>query len=125
MIGDGNATSETIRFFVSLVNQRSRFIVTSSIMTLKCALSRLHYGLSRRHTLGRWFSLSTHRCSTAQQTPAAAASGAPQLGARRVQWTDRMEFLPDDAYDGVPMYRVLNTDGSVIKESEDPQVKDF
>lgn len=47
----------------------------------------------------------------------------PQFPGSRSQWTEKLEFIRPDLYDGIPVYRVMDRKGKVIDPSQDPQVK--
>ncbi|CAN8031807.1 unnamed protein product [Ixodes persulcatus] len=88
-------------------------------MAFKCALSRLRLGLARPHISRRLFSRSQCLANT-EQVPQTDA--VQPFGGHRVRATNTMEFIAETAYDGIPMYRVLNKDGTLINESEDPKL---
>ncbi|KAM7288845.1 2-oxoisovalerate dehydrogenase subunit alpha, mitochondrial [Ixodes scapularis] len=88
-------------------------------MAFKCALSRLRLGLARPHISKRLFSRS--QC-LADMEPAPQTDAVQPFGGHRVRATNTMEFIAETAYDGIPMYRVLNKDGTLINESEDPKL---
>lgn len=46
----------------------------------------------------------------------------PQFPGSQSQWTEKLEFVRSDIYDGIPVYRVLNRDGHVIDPSHDPKL---
>ena len=46
----------------------------------------------------------------------------PQFPGSRSKFTEKLEFLEPDAYEGIPVYRVMNRKGEIIDESQDPQV---
>jgi len=46
----------------------------------------------------------------------------PEFPGSKAQYTDRMEFLKPDLYDGIPIYRVMDRKGKVIHADQDPQV---
>ncbi|EEC07276.1 pyruvate decarboxylase (E-1) alpha subunit, putative, partial [Ixodes scapularis] len=54
--------------------------------------------------------------------PAPQTDAVQPFGGHRVRATNTMEFIAETAYDGIPMYRVLNKDGTLINESEDPKL---
>ncbi|CAN8009407.1 unnamed protein product [Ixodes pacificus] len=89
-------------------------------MAFKCALSRLRLGLARPHISRRLFSRS--QC-LADTEPVPQTDAVQPFGGHRVRATNTMEFIAETAYDGIPMYRVLNKDGTLINESEDPKVQ--
>ncbi|XP_065559795.1 2-oxoisovalerate dehydrogenase subunit alpha, mitochondrial-like [Artemia franciscana] len=46
----------------------------------------------------------------------------PQFPGSRSQWTEKLEFIQPDIYDGIPVYRVMNTKGQIIDQTQDPQL---
>ncbi|KZS13846.1 2-oxoisovalerate dehydrogenase subunit alpha [Daphnia magna] len=46
----------------------------------------------------------------------------PQFPGSRSQWTEKLEFIRPDLYDGIPVYRVMDRKGKVIDPSQDPQL---
>jgi 2-oxoisovalerate dehydrogenase E1 component alpha subunit len=50
------------------------------------------------------------------------ADERPQFPGSRAGWTDRLEFVKPDLYDGIPVYRVMDRKGKVIEADQDPQV---
>ena len=47
----------------------------------------------------------------------------PNFPGSRSRWTEQLEFVFPDTYDGIPVYRVMNRDGHVIDESQDPNLE--
>ena len=47
----------------------------------------------------------------------------PQFPGSRSQWSEKLEFIRPDLYDGIPVYRVMDRKGTVIDPSQDPQVR--
>lgn len=58
----------------------------------------------------------------AQQIPKLEETDRPVFPGSRSQWTEKLEFIHPDIYDGIPVYRVTNRDGKVINSSQDPQL---
>ncbi|XP_076354145.1 branched chain keto acid dehydrogenase E1 subunit alpha [Tachypleus tridentatus] len=58
----------------------------------------------------------------AQQIPKLEETDRPVFPGSRSQWTEKLEFIQPDIYDGIPVYRVTNRDGKVINSSQDPQL---
>lgn len=46
----------------------------------------------------------------------------PQFPGSRSNWTEKLEFLEADAYEGIPVYRVMTRDGFIIDPSQDPNL---
>jgi len=46
----------------------------------------------------------------------------PEFPGSRASWTDTLQFVKPDLYDGVPVYRVMDRKGQVIKADQDPNV---
>ena len=46
----------------------------------------------------------------------------PQFPGSRSKFTEKLEFLEPDSYEGIPVYRVMNRKGEIINPGEDPQV---
>lgn len=47
----------------------------------------------------------------------------PSFPGSRSSWTEKLEFVQPDLYDGIPVYRVMDAKGAVIDADQDPQVK--
>lgn len=47
----------------------------------------------------------------------------PVFPGSRSSWTEKLEFLEPNRYEGIPVYRVMNTKGEVINPSQDPKVR--
>ncbi|XP_013790722.1 2-oxoisovalerate dehydrogenase subunit alpha, mitochondrial-like [Limulus polyphemus] len=58
----------------------------------------------------------------AQQIPKLEETDRPVFPGSRSRWTEKLEFIQPDTYDGIPVYRVTNRDGKIINSSEDPQL---
>ncbi|KAK2709420.1 hypothetical protein QYM36_013175 [Artemia franciscana] len=68
-------------------------------------------------------------CLTSQFSEASSISthdnlgeDRPQFPGSRSQWTEKLEFIQPDIYDGIPVYRVMNTKGQIIDQTQDPQL---
>lgn len=46
----------------------------------------------------------------------------PNFPGSRSNWTEKIEFVQPDLYDGIPVYRVMNRKGEVIDSNHDPKV---
>ncbi|XP_063610540.1 2-oxoisovalerate dehydrogenase subunit alpha, mitochondrial-like [Penaeus indicus] len=46
----------------------------------------------------------------------------PNFPGSRSKWTEKLEFVQPDLYDGIPVYRVMNRKGEVIDPAYDPKV---
>lgn len=46
----------------------------------------------------------------------------PLFPGSRSSWTEKLEFLGSETYEGIPVYRVTDRDGKVIDPSQDPQL---
>lgn len=46
----------------------------------------------------------------------------PNFPGSRSKWTEKIEFIQPDLYDGIPVYRVMNRKGEIIDPANDPQV---
>ncbi|CAL8081133.1 unnamed protein product [Orchesella dallaii] len=46
----------------------------------------------------------------------------PEFPGAKSGWTDRLEFVKSDLYDGIPVYRVMDREGKVLQEDEDPKL---
>jgi len=111
--------------------------LTSSCVRL-CRASGDHTG-SRRlaiskqtssHSLRRSPTFASIRLvSTSDSSAAAASNREPeraQFPGSRSNFTDKLEFIQPNIYDGIPVYRVMDRTGSIIDPSQDPNLtKDF
>ncbi|GFT39157.1 2-oxoisovalerate dehydrogenase subunit alpha [Trichonephila clavipes] len=59
--------------------------------------------------------------STSQQIPKLEEFDKPQFPGSQSRWTEKLEFVRGDIYDGIPVYRVMNRDGNIIDPSHDPK----
>lgn len=63
-------------------------------------------------------------CDQSVQSRSALAESedfyAPIARSHRIGTTSRLEFVPDDAHNGIPMYSILNKDGTLADGVEDP-----
>uniref|UniRef100_T1IQP4 2-oxoisovalerate dehydrogenase subunit alpha n=1 Tax=Strigamia maritima TaxID=126957 RepID=T1IQP4_STRMM len=46
----------------------------------------------------------------------------PNFPGSKSQFTDKLDFIRSDLYDGIPVYRVMDRKGNIINESEDPKL---
>lgn len=46
----------------------------------------------------------------------------PQFPGAKANWTEKLEFVKSDLYDGIPVYRVMDRDGKVMRPDQDPKV---
>ncbi|KAB7506691.1 2-oxoisovalerate dehydrogenase subunit alpha, mitochondrial [Armadillidium nasatum] len=46
----------------------------------------------------------------------------PNFPGSRSKWTEKIEFIQPDLYDGIPVYRVMNRKGEIIDPANDPQL---
>ncbi|RWS02087.1 hypothetical protein B4U79_07323, partial [Dinothrombium tinctorium] len=46
----------------------------------------------------------------------------PQFPGSRSQWTEKLEFTRTTDYEGIPVYRVMNKEGKVFDEKQDPNL---
>lgn len=53
------------------------------------------------------------------------ATDRPSFPGSRSSWTEKLEFVQPDLYDGIPVYRVMDAKGVVIDAEQDPQVRSF
>lgn len=65
-------------------------------------------------------------CSSQQQQTAAepvpSLEDKPLFPGSRSKWTQTLQFIQPDTYDGIPVYRVMNRDGKVINPGHDPNL---
>ena len=52
------------------------------------------------------------------------AVDTPNFPGAKATYTESMNFLLPDSYDGIPVYRVMDRQGNVINPSHDPQLPD-
>ena len=52
------------------------------------------------------------------------AADTPNFPGAKATYTESMDFLLPDSYDGIPVYRVMDRQGNVINQSHDPQLSD-
>lgn len=46
----------------------------------------------------------------------------PEFPGSRSSWTEKLEFIGSETYEGIPVYRVMNREGFVIDDSQDPHL---
>ena len=66
----------------------------------------------------RWFSTTTRSLCESRSTP----NDKPLFPGSRSSWTEKLEFLGSETYEGIPVYRVTDRDGKIIDPSQDPQL---
>jgi len=44
------------------------------------------------------------------------------MGIHKTNYTETLGFLKADSYDGIPVYRVMDREGQVIDNSQEPQL---
>ena len=54
--------------------------------------------------------------------PAYTEEERPLFPGSRSKFTEKLEFVEPDIYDGIPVYRVMDKKGSIIDPSQDPKV---
>lgn len=47
----------------------------------------------------------------------------PHFPGSRSSFTEKLDFIEPDIYDGIPVYRVMDKKGQVIDPSQDPGVR--
>lgn len=47
----------------------------------------------------------------------------PNFPGSRSKWTEKLDFVQPDLYDGIPVYRVMDRKGQVIDPASDPNVR--
>ena len=52
------------------------------------------------------------------------AADTPNFPGAKATYTESMNFLLPDSYDGIPVYRVMDRQGNVINPSHDPHLPD-
>lgn len=71
----------------------------------------------------QWSIFPTRRFSiTTRSECESRPSDKPLFPGSRSSWTEKLEFLGSEAYEGIPVYRVTDRDGRVIDPSQDPQL---
>ncbi len=51
-----------------------------------------------------------------------ALEDKPQFPGSRSSFIDKLEFLEPDAYEGIPVYRVMDRKGQIINPTQEPEV---
>ena len=46
----------------------------------------------------------------------------PQFPGSRSKWTDTLEFIVPEHFEGIPVYRVMDRDGFVLNPTQDPNL---
>ncbi|KAI1298613.1 2-oxoisovalerate dehydrogenase subunit alpha, mitochondrial [Halotydeus destructor] len=84
----------------------------------KSVKSRLSAFRSERQDIGCPFQLTN--CSSRFES--SSSPDRPQFPGSTSSWTEKLEFISNEAYEGIPVYRVMNRDGSIIDPSQDPNL---
>lgn len=66
---------------------------------------------------------TTRLCSSSSE-PSTQYSGddKPNFPGSRSKWTEELEFVQPDLYDGIPVYRVVDRKGRILNPSQDPKL---
>ncbi|XP_055333706.1 2-oxoisovalerate dehydrogenase subunit alpha, mitochondrial-like [Paramacrobiotus metropolitanus] len=48
----------------------------------------------------------------------------PRFPGSRSEWTDKLEFLVPESYPGIPVYRIMNRNGTISDPAHDPKLDD-
>ena len=59
-----------------------------------------------------------------QESSSTSDDDRPSFPGSRSSWTEKLEFVQPDIYDGIPVYRVMDTKGKVIAPDQDPNVSE-
>ena len=74
------------------------------------------------------FKTQRYLCSSVSSQPLSDSStnntveDKPQFPGSRSKWTENLEFIVPEQYEGIPVYRVLDRNGLVMNPSEDPNL---
>lgn len=49
----------------------------------------------------------------------------PNFPGSRSKWTEKLDFVQPDLYDGIPVYRVMDRKGQIIDPASDPKVSEY
>lgn len=87
-----------------------------------------------RSLLARAFSSTTRRFADEEQIDKTKVAehfeqmmhdaDRPLFPGSRSRWTERLDFMGSDSYEGIPVYRCMDRSGEVIDKSHDPQLDD-
>ncbi|XP_077989256.1 2-oxoisovalerate dehydrogenase subunit alpha, mitochondrial-like [Glandiceps talaboti] len=81
---------------------------------------------SYKVVLPRSLPLRTFSCTASRFQEYATEEDKPQFPGAKTGYTEKLEFIRPDIYDGIPTYRVLNKKGEIIDAENDPNLdKDF
>lgn len=68
-------------------------------------------------------SVNTSSSSSGSSSSSSSTSGdRPQFPGSRSEWTEKLEFIRSESYEGIPVYRVMNRDGGIIDPNQDPNL---
>ena len=56
------------------------------------------------------------------RTCSVLSTDRPQFPGSRSEWTEKLDFIRSESYPGIPVYRVMNRDGHVFDQSQDPNL---
>ncbi|XP_018016480.1 2-oxoisovalerate dehydrogenase subunit alpha, mitochondrial-like [Hyalella azteca] len=62
--------------------------------------------------------LPTHKRNASSRS----SEDRPNFPGSKSSWTEKLEFVQPDLYDGIPVYRVMDTKGKIISPDHDPQL---
>ncbi|KAF2364995.1 Dehydrogenase E1 component [Trinorchestia longiramus] len=86
---------------------------------------RFAFGRSQRRWLtGRHNCLPSLLGSQKAFASSKASEDRPDFPGSKSSWTEKLEFVHPDLYDGIPVYRVMNTKGKIINPDHDPQLSE-
>lgn len=68
--------------------------------------------------------ITTRLCSATTQpfTQYSGEDAGPNFPGSKAKWTEQLEFVQPDLYDGIPIYRVADRKGIILDASQDPQL---
>src|SRR5205085_11040335 len=55
-------------------------------------------------------------------SPSTNSVDKPQFPGSRSTWTERLEFIRSESFEGIPVYRVMDRDGNIVDPSQEPQM---
>ncbi|RWS30782.1 2-oxoisovalerate dehydrogenase subunit alpha-like protein [Leptotrombidium deliense] len=65
-----------------------------------------------------WFLSSKNYCTSAGN----AEEDRPQFPGSRSRWTQKLQFTASTDFEGIPVYRVMNRDGTITDDKQDPNL---
>ncbi|KAJ6222977.1 hypothetical protein RDWZM_001522 [Blomia tropicalis] len=74
------------------------------------------------HSRGRLFCEASQQQQIIQQSHNTSFPDKPEYPGTKSSFTDRLEFIDPDLYEGIPVYRVMNRDGVVLNPEQDPNL---